>query len=197
MAFANGKIPLSALKEIQGGHLRADAARAWNDLSAEIMRRGGPALRPRGSISSYRSFDDQQRMRDFWCGQGDCRKAAVPGRSNHGLGLAVDAATPAMQDWLRRIGLRYGWSHAEGASVGEPWHFTYIGGYVPKPDPLAVLTETERSWIAELATARGRRKRELRQRIRIQIAVIRAEALKTGWDRKRRRRRFKILRRFA
>jgi hypothetical protein len=196
--FANGRIPRDALVAIPGGLLRKDAALAWTDMRAEIIRRGGPPLAPQGPISSYRDFAGQERMRKFWCGKGQCRKAAVPGTSNHGWGLAVDVATTQMEDWILRIGSRFGWSHAEGARVGEPWHYTYVGGYVPTPDPNHVLTSTELSWITELSTTKNPlRKRELRHKIAVQLTVIKRAAQKGGWQVKHRRARFDLLRRYV
>jgi hypothetical protein len=196
MAFANGQIPLGQLAEIPGGHLRRDAARAWNDMREHIVRRGGPAIQPTGAISSYRDLGGQKRMRDYWCGLGQCAKAAVPGTSNHGWGLAVDV--PANnQRWLRKVGPRYGWSDDEGKRVGETWHFRYVGGYEPRPDPLRFLTSAERGWIEELQrTHDPRRKRALRNKIRLQLNVIAREAHKTGWAKRQRRKRFALLRRY-
>ena len=195
MAHANGQIPLEELTAIPGGHLRRDAARAWKDLRTRIILAGGPAIRPQGSISSYRDLAGQRRMRAYWCGRGQCRKAAVPGTSNHGWGLAVDVAT-GNERWLRDFGLRFGWSHDEGQRVGEPWHFRYVGGFEPAPDPLRFLTPTERAWVEELQRTRNpRRKRVLRNKIRIQLNVIAREAGKTGWARRNRRPRFEALRR--
>lgn len=72
--------------------------------------------------------------------------AAVPGTSNHGLGLAVDFAqeldgdpqpesvSQAMVAWLTQNAITYGWS-AELQS--EPWHWRYVSGDVI---PAAVRT---------------------------------------------------------
>ncbi len=197
MPHANGQIPLDQLAQIPGGHLRRDAARAWNDLRMRIILAGGPGIRPKGPISSYRDVVGQKRMRTYWCGLGDCGKAAVPGTSNHGWGLAVDVRADN-ERWLRDFGLRYGWSDDEGKRVGESWHFRYVGGYRPAPSPLRFLTSTERGWIEELQRARSpARKRVLKNKIRIQLNVIAREARKTGWAKRHRRERFKLLRRFS
>jgi len=197
MAHSNGRFPPNALFEIPGGRLEREAARAWNDLHGAIVRRGGPPIRPTGPISSYRDFAGQEQMRRFWCGKGKCGNAAVPGRSNHGWGRAVDVETTAMEQWLLRMGLPYGWSHEEGRRVGESWHYTYVGGYVPPPDPLAALLPTERAWVEELerqGTSRAR-KLELRRKIQLQLTVIWREAKKTGWEHRNRRARFRTLKR--
>lgn len=195
--FANGRIPREALTPISGGLLRADAAAAWTDLRDEIIRQGGPPIEPKGSISSYRRFEDQEKMRSFWCGKGHCGKAAKPGHSNHGLGLAVDVKTSQMESWLLRLGPRFGWSHAEGARVGESWHFTYVGGYVRSPDPHHVLTSTELGWLNELRTTKSpTRKRALHRLIAVQVTVIARAAAEGGWLVKGRRARYDLLRRY-
>jgi D-alanyl-D-alanine carboxypeptidase len=197
MALANGQIPLDQLAEIVGGHLRRDAARAWNDMRGHIIGRGGPAIRPTGAISAYRDLAGQKRMRTYWCGRGKCGNAAVPGTSNHGWGLAVDVPSDN-ERWLLEVGPRYRWSHDEGQRVGESWHFRYIGGYKPAPDPQRFLTATERSWIEELQRTRNpRRKRALKNRIRLQLNVIAREARKTGWQKRHRRERSALLRRYS
>lgn len=76
--------------------------------------------------------------------------AAVPGKSNHGLGLANDMAqrTPSggivaltvkvgnmsLWDWLNANGRRFGWSWGE--AISENWHWVYIEG---DDIPVAVL----------------------------------------------------------
>lgn len=199
MGYPNGEIPLTVLGEILGGRLEREATAAWNDLSAEIVKRGGPPLRPEGPISAYRDLAGQKKMRIYWCGQGNCGRAAVPGTSNHGWGRAVDVATQEMAGWLLRLGPKFGWSHEEGARVGEWWHFTYVGGYKPKPDPLAALLPTERKWIEELlgkATPKAR-KEELKRKIKLQLTVIYREAKKSGWQQRQRGKRFRTLGRYV
>ena len=46
--------------------------------------------------------------------------------SNHQDGLAVDIHPAAIQAWIQKNGLLYGWSWDEGRRVGEAWHFRYI-----------------------------------------------------------------------
>ena len=80
--------------------------------------------------------------------------AARPGTSNHGWGIAVDVKTKQAAAWIMRNGAPYGWSHDEGARVGEWWHFRYVGA--PKAtlrrlahDPFAGYTKSERRWVRE------------------------------------------------
>jgi len=134
VAYANGRIPASALASIPGGQLEKTAAAAWNAMRAEIIRRGGPAIRPLGGVSSYRPYAAQLYFWNLWrSGRGNV--AARPGTSNHGWGRAVDVATPAMAQWIIRVGSKYGWNHAEGARVGEWWHMGYVGGFHGKVTP--------------------------------------------------------------
>ncbi len=131
--YANGRIPVAALCPIgQGVHrLRCDAARDFRRMSAAYkVHFGGPLL----VTDSYRSY----------AGQVQCRRAkgslcAVPGTSNHGLGLAVDLAGPAhlcgtrQHRWLESHAGTYGWlwptwarpgTGSKGAG-GECWHIQY------------------------------------------------------------------------
>lgn len=52
---------------------------------------------------------------------------AVPGsaRSNHEGGLAIDIHPGAIQNWLKRNGLRFGWNWEAGQRQNEDWHFEY------------------------------------------------------------------------
>lgn len=124
--YANGFLPASALCPLAGapGHrLRRDAAAAYNRMAAA----GAPCI-----TDSYRDYAGQVSV--------FARKpglAAVPGTSNHGLGVAIDfgcgAATfgsPAY-NWLKANGPQYGWTHPAWAEPGggrpEPWHWEFTG----------------------------------------------------------------------
>jgi hypothetical protein len=189
-------------------YLRKDAAVAWEAMRRAALSEHGTDLYPLGPISAYRSLADQQRMKHYWTSQGQPQKAAVPGTSNHGWGLAVDAGdgNPAVSQrmfaTIMAIGHRFGWSHDEGARVGEPWHFRYVGGYTA-PDPWAELTDRERRLARELIALRqvahptaqqARRRRVVWRWLRDQRKRIYHEAQKTGWDRAHRVHRYKVLR---
>jgi hypothetical protein len=129
----NGKLPASDLAPIKAGQLRKDAAAAWNAMNVEA-RRLGCELLPNGSRSSYRTYEQQVGLyRLFQAGQGSL--AAVPGTSNHGWGLAVDLATPAMWAMLARIGAKYGWQKQWSDAPSEPWHHAWREGIYHGPDP--------------------------------------------------------------
>lgn len=120
----NGRVPSSDLASIPGGELRKDAAAAWNAP-------GGPAsagLRPGGSMSSYRTYDEQVYLYDLYLHHGG-NLAAVPGTSNHGWGIAIDCPNGWEQSWLREHGAKFGWEKTEAFS--EPWHWNFVGGVGP------------------------------------------------------------------
>ena len=122
----NGFLPPEALcpLSVGNGHrLRPEAAQAFNALARE------------GELcvtDSYRSYAAQV---DVYGRKPDL--AAVPGTSNHGLGLAVDLCggvesfgSPAYR-WMQANAPRYGWVHPAWAEPGgsrpEPWHWEYVG----------------------------------------------------------------------
>jgi hypothetical protein len=207
MAYANGRIPSSALASIPGGKLEKSAAAAWNAMRADIGKRTGVWIRPLGGQSSYRSYAGQQYFWNLYrSGRGNV--AAYPGSSNHGWGRAVDIATPQMAALVRQYGPRYGWSWAEGRRVGEWWHFTYVGGYKAKPKAPPkprywYMTKTERWHALNLEKRRRTAKRNggwnkvddvhLRSATKSENFLKRAnerlheEAKKTGWNRSNRR----------
>lgn len=131
--YANGRIPARELCTIgQGAHrLQCGAAASFRQLSAAYADTFGAPLRV---TDSYRTYAAQVSCR--------ARKGplcAVPGTSNHGLGLAVDLAPPAhvcgsaAHRWLERNAGRYGWLWPAWArpgtgthgAAGECWHWQY------------------------------------------------------------------------
>jgi hypothetical protein len=209
----NGALSISELSQVHHPHgirayLRKDAAIAWEAMRRASLSERGVDLYPLGPDSAYRTFAGQVRLKSFWRGQGQPQKAATPGTSNHGWGLAVDAGTgdkaaaQRMFDSINAIGHRFGWSHDEGARVGEPWHFRYVGGF-KAPDPWATLTDRERRLARELielrqvkhpTTAQLRRRRSVWRWLRDQRKRIFHEAQKTGWDKAHRKHRYQVLR---
>lgn len=129
---ANGFLDRSALCPLDGapGHaLRADAAAAFNRMTAAALAERGSRL---CLNDSYRSYAGQvsifRRLP---------RLAAVPGTSRHGLGVAVDIGCGAERfgsatyRWLKVNAKRFGWVHPAWAEPGgalpEPWHWEYVG----------------------------------------------------------------------
>lgn len=121
-AYGNGRVPAERLTPIgQPGHrLFAPAAQSWNQL-VEAAAADGFDLR---ITDSYRSYDQQVDLVNRKGLYSEGGLGATPGTSNHGWGLAVDAdvTDPAMLQWLRTNGPRYGWVEAVPR---EPWHWEY------------------------------------------------------------------------
>lgn len=85
--------------------------------------------------SCYRDIEMQQWWRDYYCGQGSCGMAAVPGTSVHGWGRAVDFEEAGQELAFDMAGYRWlvehastfgftqpGWAGPSG-SAPEPWHW--------------------------------------------------------------------------
>lgn len=125
--YPNGLLPQSILCPLpqRGEELRADAAIAFADLNLAYQKRFG---KPICVSDSYRSLGEQQAV--YYRRPGF---AATPGKSNHGLGLAVDLCggiqifRSAEFNWLEENGKRFGWIHPDWAyrSPFEPWHWEY------------------------------------------------------------------------
>jgi hypothetical protein len=202
MAYPNGRWPASALAPVPGS-------------PGEYLARGGPvesftAMRAAAArdgvvlklADGYRPISRQYYWRSYWCGQGMCYRAAVPGTSNHGLAKAGDFVLgPGVFNWLSQHAWKYGWSHAEGARVGEAWHWTYEGGFHPAPAraPLWFLTSQERRLVREY---RDLKKRGVNPKRRGQLYrwfidnrknIYRA-AKKSGWNKLNRKRRYEFFR---
>src|SRR5690606_30156675 len=111
VTYRNGNLPKKFRKTLAGqsnAYLRSDAADAWNAAREEALKETGVLLTVRGwdrTISEQRKFFLQRyEPRSSGSGPyGDVRwyngkryvrvrgaAAAIPGTSNHGLGLAVD-----------------------------------------------------------------------------------------------------------
>lgn len=128
--YPNGRLPASALCPLYaapGESLTRDASMAFNAMSNAYQRQSGSAL---CVTDSYRSYAEQVAVK-----LASPKMTATPGRSQHGLGLAVDFcggvqnfATPAHL-WMQRNAPLYGWFHpawAEPSGVlPEPWHWEF------------------------------------------------------------------------
>jgi zinc D-Ala-D-Ala carboxypeptidase len=125
--YPNGLLPKSSLCPLPqaGKELRADAAIAFADLNLAYQKHFG---RQMCVTDSYRSLASQQAV--YYRRPGF---AAVPGRSNHGLGLAVDLCGGVQNsgsvqfNWLEANSKRYGFIHPPWAYSNpfEPWHWEY------------------------------------------------------------------------
>jgi hypothetical protein len=152
----NGIFNSSNTAPIPGGRLWPEAAQTWLAMRDAYAAHGGnPAdCAPGGLESSARTFDQQVSLKNYWVGQGRPQNAATPGTSNHGWAIAVDCPSSRVQAWLLIHGPNYGWSHDEGALVGEPWHFRYVGASAAtlrglSRDPWVGFMPSEHRWITE------------------------------------------------
>ena len=128
--YPNGQLPASALCPLDGApgqSLSRDASMAFNAMSKAYQQQTGSAL---CVADSYRSYSEQVAV---LLERPDL--AAIPGTSQHGLGLATDLcggvqdfAAPAHL-WMQRNAPLYGWFHpawAEPSGVlPEPWHWEF------------------------------------------------------------------------
>lgn len=197
----NGVFSTANTDPIPGGRLWPEAALTWNAMRAAFIADGGDPSHfvPGGPASSARAITQQ---RFFWANQPP--PAAYPGTSNHGWAIAVDIPYPDAQAWLMRNCARYGWSHDEGARVGEPWHFRYVGASRRrlrklKADPLAGYTASEKRWIREHDALHRARRDPGRQRVLRRVMteqrrrLWRAAQGPGGWDKAHRRQRYASL----
>ena len=89
-------------------------------------------------IGGFRTWQGQINTRKRWCAKGQCKKAAPPGTSNHGWGLAFDWDTShngikgfesETYKWMFQNAPRYGfwnpkWARPDGSNP-EAWHFEF------------------------------------------------------------------------
>jgi LAS superfamily LD-carboxypeptidase LdcB len=143
----NGRIPEFLLVGIKPyGKLHRVTADAWRALRWNAHRDGIRPMKPTSTADTYRSFEQQRAgflaryQREqipgastrTWKGETFfLRKGfapmAVPGTSNHGLGLAIDvwSASGERLAWMRENILRFGFSWE---IQSEPWHIRFTEG---------------------------------------------------------------------
>jgi hypothetical protein len=160
----NGRIPAELLVDVgPSGLLHHTAARAWRALVADAAANGLPLTYTYGG--TYRTLAGQTVLFEsrytpggpgggckFYKGTRWCKKssnlatAAVPGTSNHGIGLAVDSAAGVHPQSATAIGShpKWSWFRANVERFGfswelqsEPWHIRYVTGDVIPPAVLA------------------------------------------------------------
>ena len=132
-AAPNGQLPANSLCTLwtPKHRLRADAAVALAKLNIAYKQHFGNNI---CITDSYRTLSEQIRLRSV-----KPSLAAIPGTSNHGLGLAVDLCDGVEKgggsryEWLRANAAAYGWENPDWALPGgsgphEPWHWEYVAG---------------------------------------------------------------------
>jgi LysM repeat protein len=124
-ATSTSAAPASGLTEIYSplgtAYLDSTVASSWNAMRDTSLSQYGVDLYPAGSLSAYRTYDQQAYLYDQYVnGQG--APANPPGTSTHELGIAVDLADPSMRSVVDQIGGSYGWS---APYSNEWWHVQY------------------------------------------------------------------------
>jgi LAS superfamily LD-carboxypeptidase LdcB len=164
----NGKVNDDILKTIKpSGELHNLAADAWTRLRQDAATSGVELIH----VGAYRTYLRQYQMfrtrysktptgrnpevtriwnGSTWYLRKGCAPTATPGKSNHGLGLAIDAALkvggktyPISADpdgpgplksgteWLRKNAVKHGWCWEISDSSDpnfEAWHLVYFAG---------------------------------------------------------------------
>ncbi|GEM_PF-3401871 len=150
--MTNGLLDVSTLTPLPAQphlRLRAAVAAAWVELVAAVLATYGWVV---ALTDAYRDYATQERLfrqrytttylpgrpSKVWLGRRWYLKAgyaaaAVPGTSNHGLGITVDVAglggfTGTRYRQFAALAEPRGWSNAEGRSIGEAWHWTKTNG---------------------------------------------------------------------
>jgi len=147
-----GELDQCLLRKIEGkGQLHHCAADAYEAMDAAANAEGID-LSPTSPADTYRSLAVQeygffQRYTDkpknkklmkqkpriykgkAWYLKKGMAPLAVPGTSNHNLGIAIDisnAAEPKRLEWLAKNAVSFGFSWEVLPS--EPWHLRYVAG---------------------------------------------------------------------
>lgn len=149
MVLKNGLLDSSLLQLTSGGRkLSTPAALSYERLDTVFERRFGKTLLFGDGWTGYRSLEQQVVLYD----QLGYPKAAIPGTSNHGYGLAADFASgvniygSVEWRWMNTEGRTHGWVPLnEGNLKFEPWHWVYTQsrdqhyGEAPLNQPPAVV----------------------------------------------------------
>ena len=144
----NGRLPGKLLRPVKcGGQMYVDAAEAFNRMYDQAIL-SGIKLR---NVGDYRSFEQQlalfrqrysledlgrkpQVTRQYdgetWYLRPMCSPSSTPGKSNHGLGLAIDldVTTTKVLDWLCTNAPTYGFylqTDDPSSPEFEAWHWQW------------------------------------------------------------------------
>lgn len=127
----NGQLKTADLCTLWDGglQLRADAAVSIAEMNLAFRAKFG---RDMCLVDAYRTLGEQRVLKRQKGGM-----AAVPGKSNHGWGLAVDLCAGDTRgevfSWINENGAVYGWENPawaqrSGSGPFEPWHWEYSRG---------------------------------------------------------------------
>jgi D-alanyl-D-alanine carboxypeptidase len=128
---ANGQLATADLCTLWDGsmQLRADAASSLAEMNLAFRAKFG---RDMCVTDAYRTLAEQRVLKRQKGGM-----AAVPGKSNHGWGLAIDLCSTDTRGeifaWIQENGGIYGWENPawalrSGSGPFEPWHWEYTRG---------------------------------------------------------------------
>ena len=149
LVLVNGANPLPedhavSMTQLPDGH-EVDK-RCYSDLQAMLDACEAAGLYPRLE-SAYRTWEEQDKciseeidrlveegMSHAKAEKEAAKRIAVPGCSEHHLGLAVDLADKDAQQWLQEHSWEYGFilRYPLGTTeitgiIYEPWHYRYVG----------------------------------------------------------------------
>jgi hypothetical protein len=124
-----GDSQLQKLKHHPNQKLSIEAAKKFDEMEDKYFQETKKKFEV---TDSYRTYKSQWDIFDYKRCQltGETKKentadtdVALPGRSNHGFGEAVDLGPSDAQKWIRDNGTTWDWHWGENTS--ESWHFTY------------------------------------------------------------------------
>jgi len=157
MQLTNGAIDVVLLVKVagaSGARLRPGSAQRWAAIRAGVEEEFGWSPEVVSAGDGYRDLQRQRTLFDrnytstftghgppktvgdttFWRRTASTPSAAVPGKSNHGLGTTVDVVdvgglkqfnpTTTRYNQFAEVAARHSFSNAEGRSIGEPWHWS-------------------------------------------------------------------------
>ena len=131
MAYANGRIPLSALSPIEDGlFLESRAARAWIACRPVIFKETGVDPDVTNPDGAYRDMAGQIRQKQFAIRDGQPRRAATPGYSSHGMGISIDLYNISKFNLKQLEGIMARFGFHRNIPF-ESWHFTHDGRTIP------------------------------------------------------------------
>jgi D-alanyl-D-alanine carboxypeptidase-like protein len=205
MAEANGQLTASVLQPVgQGLFLEREAAESFLAMRAHVLGKTGHTMTLN---AAYRTLAKQQFLYNgFIHHLAGFNLAAVPGTSNHGWGLAIDVHAPLDRTYLDRFGSPFGWAKQWSDAPSEFWHIRFNAEVWRRNrsqliDPLAPLMDDEREWLRSYLQLHKSgtdvaERRRLWHRLRARRRDIWRSAQRGGWDERRRRDRYGIIRHY-
>lgn len=128
--YKNGRLPddvLCSLSFSPGDKVACHVVDEYEDLNAAYRKEFGTdiSITNPGGGNAYRTYERQVELYDRY-GAG---RAAKPGTSNHGWGLAIDIADVGdygtkKYNWLNENAPKYGF---DDTVDGEHWHWEWVG----------------------------------------------------------------------